>query len=314
MTINFYFEFPVEDPDIENISYESSSVADISSYIIPCELYRKFKVLYPEIKFVAINTWNHVHLLPNGPSGKYSPAFVMIENAETKKYMILSYCDNINRIVPELGWDLENCVEFFAFEGVQKSDLTYEYCGLPYTPITFTTHYKSAHDTIEKLYKNNKRIPEKLYFRGGNYLFRNYLSQNDSRFNIVHPVIPASEFIEELSKYSINIDLNSVAEISCRTLDSMGLKSALIRPKLTIQYHNPLIPDYHYAAVKCDDLSDYIALADAYIDRFEDLKKDPEYVNFLSENGRKWYEENATIESCFNILIKLIDPRKLFNN
>jgi hypothetical protein len=310
MKLNFYFEYPqgVPDPDAEFVSYDN---CDISSYIVPCELYRNLKKLHPNIEIVPINTWAYMHELINGPSGKYSSAFVIIENDATKKYIVLSYCDNLTRVSSHNGWDFENCVDFFAFEGVQANDSTYEYSGFKYTPCTFTTYFKSAHNTIERLYQNHKQIPNKLFFRGGKYLFREYLSNNDDRFQINHDRIPANKFIEELSKYSINIDLNSVAEISCRTLDSIGLKSALIRPKLTIQYHNPLIPDYHYAAVKCDDLSDYKVLADAYIERFEDLKKDPELVKFLSENGRKWYEENATIEANIKILIQLINLNKL---
>ena len=107
------------------------------------------------------------------------------------------------------------------------------------------------------------------------------------------------------------MDINGVGEISCRSLDAMGLQTALIRPKLTIQYHNPLIPDYHYAEVKCNDLGDFKGLADAYIEKFEELKKDPDLVNFLSKNGREWYEQNATIESYLEIHLKLINLNKL---
>jgi AraC-like DNA-binding protein len=64
----------------------------------------------------------------------------------------------------------------------------------------------------------------------------------------------------------------------------MGLQTALIRPKLTLKFHNNLIPDFHYAAVDCDDLSDYPKLADAYIDKFEYLKSNPEHVKFLADN------------------------------
>jgi hypothetical protein len=91
----------------------------------------------------------------------------------------------------------------------------------------------------------------------------------------------------------------------------MGVKSALIRPKLTIKYHNELIPDYHYASLRCDDLGNWKSVADAYIDRFEELKKHPDEIEFLSNNGRKWYEENATIDAHVNILKKVIDLNKL---
>jgi hypothetical protein len=123
--------------------------------------------------------------------------------------------------------------------------------------------------------------------------------------------VPPAEFIDIISKNSINVDINGAAEVSCRTFDALGLQSALIRPKLTAKQHNELIPDYHYAALKCNDLGNWKEVADAYIDRFEDLKKDPNLVQFLSENGRKWYEENATMDAHVNILKKLLDFNKL---
>jgi hypothetical protein len=114
-----------------------------------------------------------------------------------------------------------------------------------------------------------------------------------------------------MATFGVIIDINSVAEISGRTTDAFGLGAALVRPKLGIKYHNPLIPDYHYAVVKCDDLADYPALADAYIERFNEVIKDKEFIHFLSVNGRKWYEENCTIKAHVDLLSELIDINKL---
>ena len=91
--------------------------------------------------------------------------------------------------------------------------------------------------------------------------------------------INSQEFIDIISKNSINIDINGAAEVSCRTFDALGLQSALIRPKLNVKQHNELIPDYHYAALKCEDLGNWKEVADAYIERFEDLKKDLKWIH-----------------------------------
>lgn len=309
MILNYYFHYPVgvENVDAENIIYNH----DVLFPEMSCELYRRLKKFYPEIQINPINTHMNPKALAHGPSGKYTPASVVIENPDTKKYMVISYIDNLTRVNEGTGWDLENCVDFFAGGGVQEDDISYKYSGFKYTPFAFYTFFKSALQEIEKQYKKEKHIPDKLFFRGEKYLFREYLSNNDNRFNIKHDRLPGNEFIREVSNYSINIDLNSVYEISCRTYDMLGLKTALIRPELTVQYHNPLIPDYHYASIKKEYLTDYKILADAYIEKFEELKKDPDYVHFLSENGRKWYEENCTIESCLNLQLKIINLYKL---
>jgi hypothetical protein len=170
--------------------------------------------------------------------------------------------------------------------------------------------YKESEEAIEEFYKQPKVIPERLYFKGGCYDIREYM-YGDGRIEMDNFRVAPRDFISLIAKYAINVDINGAAEISCRTLDALGLESALIRPKLSIQFHNPLIPNYHYADLNCADMRDWKQVADAYIERFEDLKKDPELVRFLSTNGRTWYEENATIKAHVNILKKVMDFNKL---
>jgi hypothetical protein len=311
MRLNYYFEYPRDITDVDN----NDNVVYYSEvylyHIVNHKLYHYLKEQHPDIEINPINSWN---VGAGYGCCKYSSAFLIIENPDNKKYIAVSYCDKFKWINSGTGWDLENCVDMLTPIGIQNEDITYKPVeNVKYTPCTMTTWFKSGYDAIEEIYKQNtpKSIPNKLYFRGGAYLFRKWLLENDNRFHIETEKILGNEFIKEMSKYSINIDINSVAEISCRTLDAIGLETALIRPKLNIQHHNPLIPDYHYAAVKCDDLSDYKLLADAYIERFEDLKKDPDLVHFLSTNGRKWYEENATIEANIKIFSQLINLNKL---
>jgi hypothetical protein len=283
-----------------------STQNDVMTHITSLMLYRTLKNQYKDIEIEPINTWH----LSNGKCShdKYHTAWFIIENPENKKYIAINLqCDKVEAT---LMWDLENCIQLLTAAGVHSSDCTYTTSTkISYTPATFTTWYKSAYSLIDEIYKRNvpKKIPDKLFFIGGSYLFREWLYLNDDRFYMRPDKISRDLFIEELGNSSINIDINGVAEVSCRTLDIMGMGSALIRPKLGIQYHNPLIPDYHYAQVYCDNLSDYNKLADAYISRFEDLKKDRDLVQFLSENGRRWYEENATIEAYIKIYTKLMN-------
>jgi hypothetical protein len=309
MKLNFYYEFPT-----------SGIAADTCHLLAAEKLFNDSKIMYPDIEFTKINS--HGYTYENGipttksnPGCKYSHFFVIIENPDNKKYFVLSYWDKLIDVKNQNGfcWDLENCVEIFASAGVHTDDIFYKPIDFNYTPISCLTIHKSGEDRAQELYKiKNKRIiPNKLHFRTGSYLFRKYLIENDNRFDIKTERLSPKDFIDELDQYLINIDINTVAEISGRTVDILALGSALIRPKLTIKFHNELIPDYHYAAVKCEDIHDYKKLADAYIDRFEDLKKDLEYVKFISENGRAWYEENASLDAHVNILKKLINYSKL---
>lgn len=312
MRLNFYFEFPYVDIDAETPIYCSSYTHLLSS----ADFYRYCKKTYTDIDIQAVNSWNLNEKGEPGPRGLYCPSckyghfFLIIENPDTKKYFVVSYWDKFRAVNEWHNWDLENCIEKFVAVGIQDNEINFIDSGIEYTPISYMTLHKQAEDRIEEVYNNEKSIPERLYFKGGDYDFRSHMYK-DGRIQMDNDRVSPSYFIDILSKNAINVDINGAAEVSCRTFDAMGLRSALIRPKLTIKYHNELIPDYHYAALKCDDLGDWNAVADAYIDRFEELKRNPDEIEFLSANGRKWYEENATIKSHVNILKQVINLNKL---
>lgn len=312
MRINFYFEFPFTDPDAVNPVYYSETTHLISSG----ELYRLCKRVHPEIEFNAINSYfldeqgNQKPKGNHGPACKYSHFYCIIENPDTKKYFVISYWDKLRGMSEGTFWDMENCVEVFAALGIQDNETNFRPSDVVYTPISCMSLHKSIETRIVTLHNLPKVTPTKLTFKGGLYGIREYLSK-DPRFTIENERVTPVQFIEGIAPYTMNIDINGAAEISCRSMDIMGLGSALIRPKLSIKFHNELIPDYHFAALKCDDLGNWKDVADAYVERFEGLKQNPDEVEFLAANGRKWYLENATVDAHVNILKKLINFDKL---
>ena len=313
MRLNFYFEWPFYDVEGEQLSPTS----DYTHLITSAKLYKLCKETYPEIEIKAVNTYYMDWYGKIGPRPYHCPAckfghfFLIIENPDTKKYFLVSYWDKFRGIDSGTFWDLENCVEIFTSVGIQSNEINFDPINLTYTPTSGMSLFRQTEARIEEVYKNPKITPDSLFFRGGKYGIRAYLAENEKRIHINDSRVSPTTFIDEMTLSSINIDINGAAEISCRTFDAMGLQSALIRPKLNVKYHNELIPDYHYAALKCDDLGDWKAVGEAYVERFEDLKKDPELVKFLAENGRKWYEENATMNAHVNILKNLLDFNKL---
>ncbi len=321
--IEIYFDFvsrPKE--EIEEFAAGSKNLEDFNFYdqmvkVVGFELYKNLALKYPSIKISPINT---AEINPHCCCPAYGTSTIVIKNPETAKFMIISFCDKAYYIckggLPELhplyekykyswGWDMDNCVKVFQPVGVQKEDIHYSPAELTYkySPCSHIVYHQNSYNTIEQKWKDKKSIPEKLFFRGQlNTYFRKYASE-DPRFEMTEGRVSSKEFVEEMAKHSIVIDFNSVAEISCRTIEGMGLACAVIRPKLLIQYHNKLIPNFHYAAVDCDDLGDFKKLADAYIQKFEELKSNPDLVQFYSKNGREWYEQNCKLESYIKLFI-----------
>jgi len=293
-----------------------------------CVLYRALVKRNPDFKINAV---------PNDPTKMNRctqpgwPGSTVIKNMDTKKFVMIPFCDTVFGFDPKV-WDFENFVHLFATHGLTEDIINYNWESIPsslppcsYTPATLTTYYLEGYKEIEKIMAEEtykiRKIPEKLFLRARCMVFlRRYMYEQDDRFDMLgchdepdwKGPLPAKDFMHEMGQYSIAMDVNSVSEISLKTVDALGLGCALIRPKLFVQFHNKLIPNYHYAAIDCDDLSDYPRACDAYVEKFEELKKDPDLVKFLSDNGRKWYEENCTIESYVRIFTEeLIDLKQL---
>lgn len=332
MKVNLYYEFP-----------NSGALVNGSIFVSWPVLLSKLADLlmekYPHIQFEKINRWSGTMSSKNPWSqelgvpfdknihSSISDTIFIIENEENKKYFVISLWDK--GYYEMSAWsDLEEkCVEIFSHAGMHIDDVSYELSPMKYTPLNIPIILNGEEEIIDELYydnlKNNTRIiPDKLFFQSSRpYLFREYVHLYDDRFNhVVGYDRNMRDWLVKLSKYKINIDINCVAEPSGRISQIMGLGTALLRPNLRHQFQNPLIPDYHYIEVKHDfyDPSKYESipvfyksLADAYIDTFERVKNDEEFLRFISKNGREYWENYCVGEKWLNTTLSLINLDKL---
>lgn len=254
---------------------------------------------------------------------KFGPLYLIIENDENKKYILISYWDRLSDVLVNLDgpsrthFDPENCVEIMTSAGVHDPLVA----GRPYTPFTFVTTSRRVEWEIEQMYKSNieKIIYPKLRFKGLLYDFRDYLSR-DERFDVRPKDMYAEHYIHDLATERISLGIHGAGETCPRDIEMLGLGNVMLRKHIVANYHNPLIPEVHYAGVPCDDIPYSVIyerdkfwkeLADRHIDKFEKIKNDDEYLNYVATNARKWYEENGTIKANVRLACKLVDFNKL---
>ena len=283
---------------------------------------------YPEHEFEIIDPYpKYKKLYPDcGPGCKYSPHhYLYLLNPETKKYFLFSFWDRLEDIVDEklttvTGWDTENIVEIFTSCGVTSLiwDQLIPALDDVYTPWCYTYNNPRFHRGLDA-YKNMPKqfIPSKPTFNGAVYTFREYLT-TDSRFNVSSDILEEEDYYTWLASNKINFNLNGAGEVCHRDMEILAVKSALFREKINSKFHNELIPDYHYISVDCSDLKRtdlyegfYKAKADRILDRYNEVIKDPEYLEFVANNGHQWWLENSKIDSIANISKELINIEKL---
>jgi hypothetical protein len=335
MKINIYYEFHT----MENVSLETYSSANNMSFI-----FHKFADSLinenPNVEFnkkyrwsgtmCSINPWSSEM---NVPFDKFKHAYcsetiMIIENDENKKYFIISFWDNLHGEI--IAWhDLkEKCVEIFAVTGIHDLACQQDYnkiMDIPYTPINLISILIKHEELIDKYYyenvlKNDRVISDKPYIRTSSlYGFREYLNKNDDRFKIEHwgnsefiHGDTLNEFTSNYSKYKINIDIPCGAgEWSDRMPMILGLGTCLLRPKLNIKFNRPLIPNYHYVPIECERLDDFKSLADAYVDKYEEIKNKPDLIEFISKNGREYWDKYCRRDVVIDDMVNLVDVNKL---
>jgi len=255
-----------------------------------------------------------------GPSSVYGGHFMRIENPKTKKFLLVSYWDKARNVFEtECGFDIPNLLELYTSIGIHgESDVTYDLCDplIQYTPISYCHETPMWDEYVEENFKKqiNKNIPEKPKFRAFPYEFRKYLL-DDKRFNCIdarYERLGQKEYAAELNEDLINLALNAKGEISYREIGILGLGNVMLRTKYKVKFKNPLIPEFHYSAVEIDDFSNFEKLADAFLYKYNKIKNDKEYLDFISKNAREWYLNNGTNDKNAQILFETINIDKLF--
>lgn len=300
MKIDFYYHFPKE-----------CTIADChdTSWLFSADmLFEKVKLKYPDIEFNKINC---AKFEQKHGWQKYGIFHIMIENPENEKYFLISFWDNLNSLIVCPTWNLKNCVELFTSTGITSNLYDLNESSLKYTPISCMPLFKSAVDHIEKVYNVEKKIKDVPHFRGCLYALRQDLQKTDNRFEITDQKIDRIDYINELAGRLINIDFHAACGVSYRSYDILGVQSCLLRTPFSAKTHNPIVPDYHFALVDIQDFHNIKAVGDAYIEKYEYLKKNKDEALWIAKNGREWYEKNSTLESHTNILLDLIDFNKL---
>jgi len=339
MTINFWHDYEHKE-DTYFFSAASSKLFDYYVKKYPEINFQKKKYMNPDVVFGK--NWYECYdmFIDNDPTrvkfldNQCSYQTTIIENEETGKFIVYSFWDKASVHYLQFAPDIENIQQFLPACGTHYSDVTYNetdylYCRgmqykiideiINYTPISrgpFFLQDQIVNEIYDDRHKD-RSVLDKPYFRGGVYGLRAYLLglnkdiPMDERFDIRGETIPLRDFLIEMNKSAINIDLDCVAGVSSRTVDAMGLGTALIRTAPKVRYYKPLIPNYHYAEVKCNNLADVKTLADAFIDTYEYVKKDKDYIQYLSQNAKKYYEENNTLKAHVEILTKVINFESL---
>ena len=162
--------------------------------------------------------------------------------------------------------------------------------------------------------QENKDYIDKLYFRGNiNAIGRSVipLLSHTPYFYGGHSINTA-DYFDELINYKVGLCIPGVGEFCYSDIEYMGVGIPMVKFQYINELYHPLVPNYHYISI--DRIGDLTSERngkeehmDAYIKRFLEVKDDKEFLSFISNNARKYYEDYLHPTTRLNQIINLLE-------
>jgi hypothetical protein len=229
----------------------------------------------------------------------------IIENIDNGEFYVLSVADDLSHCIlneknnPKLKKVLISQFIDYKVESHVK-EYYYKYSPWIYFPSNLTDlefYYK------KRLCKTD--LIDKLYFKGTTSE-RPILGHFDK--NILEGpnyIGDSDKYFDDLINYSVALSVAGVGELCYRDIECMALGIPLIRFEYQTKLYEELIPNYHYISipydktipkhndVHTDRLGEYKHCKQIE-DRFKEIILDKEFLDFISKNSRKYYEDNLS--------------------
>jgi hypothetical protein len=164
--------------------------------------------------------------------------------------------------------------------------------------------------------KSVKDFNQKLYFRGDTST-RPILNFFDTEILYGGKPIGGFEtYVNEMINFGVALSTAGRGEICYRDIECMALGIPFLRFEYTSEFLEPMIPNYHYVSVeRPEDLKDWMNLdrngleyhAKMIEKRFLEIRDDKTFLEFISKNARKYYEDFLSPKSSIENTIKLLE-------
>jgi len=177
-------------------------------------------------------------------------------------------------------------------------------------PWTYFDRYwpKNEKSLIES--RGIPRTSNSLYFRGADWAKRDRILEELSRKGVISSdfqIIDFDDYFRETLEHRVILSLPGMADICNRDIEGFGSGTCVLRPTVETEFHNELIPDYHYISVDTKiRKNDPIEVADKIEQRFREIIDDHSYIASVVRNAANWYDENVRRDAAMKLTAELL--------
>lgn len=241
---------------------------------------------------------------------------LIIEDYHTKETQILSVSDDLTPTSLNLQ-SYNNTKKIFISQFIR--DKVYHHVSKEnqhkYHPWIY---FPSNEYDIDMYYQKRQQIipsENKMYFRGET-TSRTILQHFESDvFHGGKSIGGFDTYANELINFKLGLSVAGRGEMCYRDVEYMGIGIPFIRFEYTTEFSEPLIPNFHYISVdRPDDLFDWMNLdrtgekhhADMITQRYREVIHDTEFLSFISNNAKDYYENYLSPSNSVDLTIKML--------
>lgn len=249
---------------------------------------------------------------------------LLIHIPEQDRFIGIDFTDNQSRLV-SFFCSRNNSNDILLYAQLAMTELYHK--SNTYNFKTKNSIYTPSfpYVSLEPYYEKRKTISEYIdkFVFWGNYKAMNRkaveLLQNE---NLFIGGGYTNNYFDEIIKYKVGLAIPGIGELCYRDIEYMAVGVPLMKFEYITQLNPPLIPDYHYISVpRIDTPEDYNSMggiltkereaeqrhADAYLKRYKEIKDDNVFLNFISNNARKYYETYLHPDTRTKHIIDLLE-------
>jgi hypothetical protein len=298
------------------------------------KLINLLKIEYPEHEFV-LESNNHYEKFGYGSIS--SCMNLSILNPNNGNYILVSLFDNWRQhFIKSLGWNPKKMKQFFYaggfdyyhyfnFKDANKNNKDSEFpdkINEVYQQFYYNPYFDCCYDEMDSIFKT-KSENDSLIFRGWMWDYRKLMTDNLDHNDIIimdknkdNQNLSYINYLIDLKKYKAALSLPGGTEICNRDIECFAIGVPVIRPSLQINFEDPLIPNYHYISCyyPCDYSNNGVPKYNSYDDfkknllyTWNNVKNNKDYLDFISNNAKSWFDRNCKLQSNLDFLSKKIN-------
>lgn len=225
----------------------------------------------------------------------------IIENLETGEFNIISVADAPSGIwIDEISNPYCNAILVSQYKPKVIKEHGKEYF-LKYKPWVY---FQTSCSNLEEWYHKRKYIKNKsdiLYFRGSSLQEREFLYLLPNEYVTNFDAVETSTYFNEIIQHKIAISIDGRGEFCYRDVECFQIGIPIIRFEYESIMDKHLIPNYHYISVpRPKDMTFYRhgtkEHVELFMNRYFEVINDEEYLNFVANNARHYYENNLKLD------------------